>query len=69
VDKKMNTHVDLWAAVGSLAEDEPILVLTRLVALYGERLENNPADQEAQLFFRNLDTAISQATQCNLNRR
>lgn len=65
----MRSANDLWAAIGSLADDEASQVITRLVVLYGDRLEKNPEDREAQLFFRNLDTAISQASQCNLNRR
>lgn len=65
----MRSPNDLWAAVGELAEDETAQVLTRLVVLYADRLEKNPGDPEALFFFRNLDTAISQATQCNLNRR
>lgn len=60
---------DLWADIGSLTDEEMSQVITRLVALYGERLDRNPEDREALLFFRNLDTAISQVTQCNLNRR
>jgi len=65
----MNSPNDLWAAIGSLAENEAAQVLARLASLYGDRLDKNPGDADALLFFRNLDIAISQATQCNLNRR
>ena len=65
----MKNPNDLWADIGSLADDELSQVITRLVAFYGERLDRNPEDREALLFFRNLDTAINQVTQCNLNRR
>lgn len=65
----MRSVNDLWAAVGDLAADETSQVLTRLVVLYAERLDRDPGDAEALLFFRNLDTALSQATSCNLNRR
>lgn len=65
----MKTPNDLWADIGTLADDELSQVITRLVAFYGERLDRNPEDWEALLFFRNLDTAINQVTQCNLNRR
>lgn len=65
----MKNPNDLWADLGSLTDDELSQVITRLVAFYGERLDRNPEDREALLFFRNLDTAINQVTQCNLNRR
>lgn len=66
VDKTPN---DLWEAIGSLAEDEATHVITRLFAMYEELLAKNPQDNNARLFFRNLETAISQSTICNLNRR
>lgn len=65
----MRSPNDLWEAVGTLAADETAQVLTRLVVLYADRLEKNPGAPEALLFFRDLDTTISQATQCTLNRR
>ncbi|MFZ5797618.1 MAG: hypothetical protein ACYCYR_08310 [Desulfobulbaceae bacterium] len=65
----MRSPNDLWEAVGSLAEDETAQVLTRLVVLYADRLEKDPEDPAALLFFRDLDTAVSLASQCNLNRR
>jgi hypothetical protein len=63
----MRSPNDLWEAVGSLTEGEMAQVLTLLVIMYIDRLAKNPEDGEALLFFRHLDTAISQATQCNLN--
>lgn len=65
----MRSSNDLWEAVGSLAEDETTHVLTKLFTMYEELLAKNPDDEQALLFFRNLDTAISQSTLCNLNRR
>ena len=65
----MRSLNDLWEAIGSLGEDEVPHVLTRLFTMYEERLAKNSEDAEALLFFRNLDTAISQVTLCNLNRR
>ena len=65
----MRSHTDLWEAIGSLAEDEVLHVITRLFAMYEVKLEKNPDDSEALLFFRNLDNAVSQSTICNLNRR
>jgi hypothetical protein len=55
--------------MGSLAEDETLHVITKLFAMYEERLAKDPGDEHGLLFFRNLDTAISQSTICNLNRR
>ena len=60
---------ELWEAVGSLAEDETVHVITRLFTVYEERLAKNNKDESALLFFRDLDNAISQSTVCNLNRR
>ena len=60
---------DLWEAIGSLGEDEFPHVLTRLFTMYEERWKKDPDDEAALQFFCNLDTAISQSTLCNLNRR
>jgi len=65
----MRSPNDLWEAIGMLADDEFPHVITKLFAIYEERLARKPGDEEALLFFRNLDTAISQSTICNLNRR
>lgn len=65
----MKSPNDLWEAIGSLPEEEVIHVLTRLFTMYGERLAKKPDDEGALLFFRNLDTAITQIDLCNLNRR
>lgn len=65
----MRSPDDLWVALGALAEGEMAQVLTLLVIMYVDRLEKNPEDPEALLFFRHLDAAINQATQCNLNQR
>jgi hypothetical protein len=65
----MRSPNDLWEAIGSLAEDETTHVITKLFTMYEERLAKDPEDENALLFFRNLDTAISQSTLCNLNRR
>lgn len=65
----MRTSNELWEAMGALAEDETLHVVTKLFAIYEERLAKDPGDKHGLLFFRNLDTAISQSTICNLNRR
>ena len=65
----MRSPNDLWEAIGLLGEDEVPHVLTKLFSMYEELLTRDPGDENGALFFRNLDTAISQATLCNLNRR
>jgi len=60
---------DLWAALGSVPEEEMTHVVTRLFALYEARLQQNPNDPKALHFFSNLDLAITQTCQCNSNRR
>ena len=60
---------ELWDALGSLPEEEMHHVITRLFALYEARLQQNPDDPEALLFFSNLNLAITQTCQCNSNRR
>jgi len=60
---------DLWEMIGFLAEDETTHLISRLFTKYEELYKKNPQDVNALLFFRNLDTALSQTTICNLNRR
>ncbi len=67
--KEIRTPNDLWEAIGAVDEEEISHVLTKHFATYEQRLENNPQDQEALAFFRNLDNALTQTTECNLNRR
>lgn len=59
----------MWEAIGELEELEVMMVLTRLFSTYEEKLEKNPDDKEAQQFMMNLRTALSQVSECNLNRR
>ena len=68
-ENDMKSSNELWEDIGSLAEDETIHVITKLFTMYEELLGKNPEDENGLLFFRNLDTAISQSTICNLNRR
>ncbi len=65
----MKTTAEIWDALGSLSEDELFHVTTRLFAFYEGELQRDPDSREARIFFKNLDTAISQVDQCNLNRR
>ena len=65
----MKSPNDIWAELGELPDEELIHMMTKLFAVYAEKLKNNSGDQEALNFFRNLDNSISQTSQCNLNRR
>ena len=65
----MTTANDVWEELGELAEEDAVHVLARLFAMYEEQQQRSPDDEAAALFFRNLGTAISQAGECNLNRR
>jgi len=65
----MKTPDDIWEDIGSLAEDEPLHVLTKLLTVYDQILKNDPQSVEAVNFFQHLDNAVTQTSQCNLNRR
>jgi hypothetical protein len=65
----MRNPNQLWESLGDVDADETGHVLTRLFALYEKLLEKNPKDKEALIFFRNLDIALTQTAECNLNRR
>jgi hypothetical protein len=65
----MRSPNDLWEALGSVAEEELVHVLTRLFTGYEQLLRVDPENREAELFFRNLDQAIEATEKCNLNRR
>ena len=65
----MQTPDDIWAALGSLSESELFHVITKLYALYEQELRSDPASEPAATFFNRLDTAITQTSQCNSNRR
>lgn len=59
----------IWDKLGDLPENEALYVLTKLFATYESLRENDPDNKEIYNFFKNLDNAIDQTTQCNLNRR
>jgi hypothetical protein len=65
----MKSPDDLWSDLGELPDEEVILLVTKLFSFYEERLNKNSGDTEAINFFRNLDNALNQTSQCNLNRR
>lgn len=52
-----------------MPEEEHIHVLTKLFAVYEDRLRRNPADEASLDFFNNLGNAIELTADCNLNRR
>lgn len=60
---------NLWEALGEIDEEETGLVLTKLFEIYEQILEQDPNSSEAVLFFNKLELAISQTSECNLNRR
>ncbi len=65
----MKSPDDLWEEIGSLADDEMLHVLTKLLSVYDQILKNDPQNEEAARFFQHLDNAVTQTSQCNLNRR
>jgi hypothetical protein len=64
----MNTN-DLWEKLGSLEEEQALLVLYQLFEQYEKKTKNNPTNQEAMQFFNYLQSIISQIESCNINRR
>lgn len=67
--KKMKSSIDIWEDIGSLSEDELLHVMTKLFALYEAEFEKDSTNKESLNFFKNLDNAITQTSQCNSNRR
>jgi hypothetical protein len=65
----MSTSNDVWAELGELDEEDAVHTLSRLFVMYEEQQQRNADDEACALFFRNLSTAIKQASECNLNRR
>jgi hypothetical protein len=65
----MKSPNDIWSDLGELPDEEVIHLMTKLFAIYEEKLKKFPEDEEALNFFRNLDNSLSQTIQCNLNRR
>jgi len=60
---------ELWEAIGDLEEEDIPHVLTKLFLIYEDRKRLNPDDEAAALFFKHLSQAVSQTSECNLNRR
>lgn len=60
---------DLWEALGTLADDQAMQVLTQLFARYEQQRERSPGDPAAETFFQHLALIVSQVQSCNVNRR
>ena len=60
---------DLWEEIGSIEPDDLPHVLINLFTSYEKMLQQDPDSQEAKEFFQKLAKAISQTSECNLNRR
>lgn len=65
----MRSTIDLWSDIGELSEDETLHVITRLFAVYEAELQNDPGNEAALRFFRNLENVVTQTCECNSNRR
>ncbi|MFO7605056.1 MAG: hypothetical protein R6W72_01960 [Desulfurivibrionaceae bacterium] len=65
----MRSINELWGDIGELPENETLHVITRLFAIYEDELRNNPDNEGALKFFRNLENVIDQVCACNSNRR
>ncbi|MCK5226764.1 MAG: hypothetical protein KAJ60_08750 [Desulfobulbaceae bacterium] len=65
----MKTPDDVWNDLGELPDDEVMHAVTKLFTIYEDQLKNAPGNKEALNFFRNLDNALTQTSECNLNRR
>ena len=66
--RDMKTN-DLWEKMGDLEGEDVPYVLTKLFAIYEERLSRMPEDEATTLFFKHLGQALEQVDGCNLNRR
>ena len=60
---------DVWEKLGSLEQDQPDHVLSRLFVIYEQILAAEPSNKEALRFMQNLENAINFCVECNLNRR
>ncbi len=65
----MKSVNDLWEDMGSLEEEEMSHVMTKLFTIYEGHLKRDSNSEESLSFFKNLDRAITETSQCNLNRR
>ena len=64
------TESDPWESLGTLVDEEPFHVLSRLYEMYDNDMKKYGADHESsQLFFKRLSQAIELCRTCNMNRR
>ena len=63
------TNNELWAALGSLPEQQAYQVLIELFTRYEQRRERHPGDPEVENFFNNLNAILAQVQSCNVSRR
>lgn len=59
----------LWEELGALDELDLMQVVTKLFTHYETVLERDPSNAIAGDFFHQLGAALSQTSECNLNRR
>jgi hypothetical protein len=59
----MKSPNDIWADLGELPDEEVIHMMTKLFAIYEDKLKNKPEDREALKFFKNLENSINQTSQ------
>jgi hypothetical protein len=59
----MKSPNDIWADLGELPDEEVIHMMTKLFAIYEDKLKNKPEDREALNFFKNLENSINQTSQ------
>jgi hypothetical protein len=58
----MKSPNDIWADLGELPDEEVIHMMTKLFAIYEDKLKNKPEDREALNFFKNLENSINQTS-------
>ncbi len=65
----METPEEIWEALGELPDEDVLPLISKLFFVYEEELKRDPSGPEALRFFQRLGTALTQTSQCNLNRR
>jgi hypothetical protein len=61
---------DPWEAIGTLIDEEPVHVLSRLYEMYDIDMKKHGAEHgSSQEFFKRLSQAIELCRTCNMNRR
>ena len=60
----MKATNNIWGELEDLPDEEVMHVLTKLFALYEDRLKKNTADQDGLVFFRNFPESVSRPQGC-----